>query len=294
MRSSSRIIHREASSTPVVAGASMAVDVVDTSRAGEAGSVVVLRGRRRAADGRTGGPGEAAAAYGTDPAGASVLAVKGASAILGVELQLAYRIADERGYAEGHARAVEELRAAVAAAAALAVKLEAMAPSRTNAVAHAITEVALAVARRVVGAHLLVDPMILVGALETAIGKINGSPDARVLLHPDAVEIVRETWEATHGRSYLGKTWTFEGDPALPPGGCILRFEHGFVDAGLEAQIEEIGIALDSAVPAIWSGGAGSTMAGQTIAGLDGPSDPASFAGLAGSIHPTNLSDPIR
>jgi flagellar biosynthesis/type III secretory pathway protein FliH len=293
MRSSSRIIHREASSTPVVAGGSTVVGVVDTTRPGEAGSVVVLRGRRRAADGRTSGQGEAAA-LGGDPAGASVLAVKGASAILGVELQLAYRIADERGYAEGHARAVEELRAAVAAAAALAVKLEAMAPSRTNAVAHAITEVALAVARRVVGAHLLVDPMILVGALETAVGKINGSPDARVLLHPDVVEIVRQTWEATHGRSYLGKTWTFEGDPALPPGGCILRFEHGFVDAGLEAQLEEIGIALDSAVPAIWSGGAGSTLAGLSIADLAGSSDPASLAGLVVSSDPTNLADPIR
>ena len=292
MRSSSRIIHREASSTPAVAGASTAVGVVDTTRSDAAGPVV-LRGRRRAADGRTGGQGEAAA-LGGDPAGASVLAVKGASAILGVELQLAYRIADERGYAEGHARAVEELRAAVAAAAALAVKLEAMAPSRTNAVAHAITEVALAVARRVVGAHLLVDPMILVGALETAVGKINGSPDARVLLHPDTVEIVRQTWEATHGRSYLGKTWTFEGDPALPPGGCILRFEHGFVDAGLEAQLEEIGIALDSAVPAIWSGGAGSTMAGLSIADLAGSSDPASLAGLVVSSDPTNLADPIR
>jgi hypothetical protein len=293
MRSSNRIIHREGSSTPALAGASTAVDLVDTSRPGEAGSVVVLRGRRRAADGRTGGPGEGAGGF-ADPAGASVLAVKGASAILGVELQLAYRIADERGYADGHARAVEELRAAVGAAAALAVKLEAMAPTRTNAVAHAITEVALAVARRVVGAHLLVDPMILVGALETAVGKINGSPDARVLLHPDAVEIVRQTWEATHGRSFLGKTWTFEGDPALPPGGCILRFEHGFVDAGLEAQIEEIGIALDSAVPVIWSGGGASSMAGQSIAGLAGPNDPASLAGLVGSSDLTNLADPIR
>jgi flagellar assembly protein FliH len=229
--------------------------------------------------------------FGADPAGASVLAVKGASAILGVELQLAYRIADERGYAEGHARAVEELRAAVAAAAALAVRLEAMAPSRTSAVAHAITEVALAVARRVVGAHLLVEPMILVGALETAVAKINGSPDARVLLHPDAVEIVRQTWEATHGRSYLGKTWTFEGDPALPPGGCILRFEHGFVEAGLEAQLEEIGIALDSALPALWSGGSGSTIPALQIAGLAGSSDAASLVAPTDSIDP---ADPVR
>jgi flagellar biosynthesis/type III secretory pathway protein FliH len=289
MRSSDRIIHGESQSTAAVAGRLGNAPEVETTRSSVATSVAVLRGRRRA-DGRTGGPAEADM-LGADPAGASVLAVKGASAILGVELQLAYRIADERGYAEGHARAVEELRAAVAAAAALAVKLEAMAPSRTSAVAHAITEVALAVARRVVGAHLLVEPMILVGALETAVGKINGSPDARVLLHPDAVEIVRQTWEATHGRSYLGKTWTFEGDPALPPGGCILRFEHGFVEAGLEAQLEEIGIALDSALPALWSGGSGSTIPALHIAGLAGSSDAASLVAPTDSIDP---ADPVR
>jgi flagellar biosynthesis/type III secretory pathway protein FliH len=235
---------------------------------------VVLRGRRHATERRTSttgvaiGPESHAGQYldGSDAAAGDP------STGLDGDLQEAHRLAEERGYAIGHARAVEELRAAVAAAAALTVKLEAMAPSRTTAVAHAIAEVALAVARRIVGAHLMVDPTILVASLETAVGKINGAPDARVLLHPDAVDLVRETWEATHGRSYLGKTWTFEGDPALPPGGCMLRFEHGFVDAGLETQLEEIGIALDAAVPAIWSGAG--RPAGPSIADLGGSTDP--------------------
>jgi hypothetical protein len=59
----------------------------------------------------------------------------------------------------------------------------------------------------------------------------------------------RQAWEALHGRAYLGKKWFFEGDPTLPVGGCTLRYEHGFVEAGLEAQLEEIGIALDRAIP---------------------------------------------
>jgi flagellar assembly protein FliH len=279
MRSSDRIIHLGANGAGATGFASAVPFDLET-RASATRSAAVLRGRRRADAGppgaTTGLVGEVVGRVVT----ASERAMEGASAVLGVELQQALRIAEERGYAIGHARAVEELRSAVAAAAALAVKLEAMAPSRTNAVAHAIAEVSLSVARRVVGAQLIVDPTILVGALEAAVGKINGSPDARVLLNPDVVEQVRETWEATHGRSYLGKSWTFEGDPALPPGGCMLRYEHGFVDAGLETQLEEIGIALDAAVPAIWSG--------------TGRSSEQSTEQLAGVVDPDNIIELVR
>jgi flagellar assembly protein FliH len=280
MRSSDRIIHLGASRADALGGASTGLADVTTMSAAATGSASVLRGRRRTDAGPTGTTSGLVGEVVGRTVTASERAMEGASAVLGVELQQALRIADERGYAIGHARAVEELRSAVAAAAALAVKLEAMAPSRTNAVAHAIAEVALSVARRVVGAQLIVDPTILVSALEAAVGKINGSPDAHVLLHPDVVEQVRETWEATHGRSYLGKSWTFEGDPALPAGGCMLRYEHGFVDAGLETQLEEIGIALDAAVPAIWSG--------------TGRSSDQSIEQLAGAVDPDNITDPGR
>jgi flagellar biosynthesis/type III secretory pathway protein FliH len=277
MPSSNRIIRVAVAPAPAIAAISIVAAPPVTpgmsiSLVAGTGSAAVLRSRRQATDGRTGGAMNGAGGLLAGLSGtASERAAEGASRALGVDLQQALRIAEERGYAIGHARAVEELRSATASAAALAIKLEAMAPSRTNAVAHAIAEVALAVARRVVGANLVVDPAILVGALETAVGKINGSPDARVLLHPDVVEQVRDTWEATHGRSYLGKSWTFEGDPALPPGGCMLRNEHGFVDAGLETQLEEIGIALDAAVPALWHGS--SRTPGQSIAELGGAGD---------------------
>jgi hypothetical protein len=168
---------------------------------------------------------------------------------LAVDLQQAHRIAEERGHAAGLAQAQAELGAAIAAAGSLAAELEAAAPRETTSVAHAIAELSLAVARRILGYELHVDPGVLVSSLETAVATINGSPTAHVLLHPDAVDRVREAWEAAHGRAHVGKRWVFESDPSLPRGGCVLRYDHGFVDAGLEAQLEEIGIALDAAIP---------------------------------------------
>jgi flagellar assembly protein FliH len=161
------------------------------------------------------------------------------------------REAEERGYEAGRSRAEAELRVAIGAAAAMAARIEETAPNRTSDVAHAIAELALSVARRILQHEVTTAPSVLCAALEAAVSTINGSPEAHVLLNPAAVEPVREAWEALHGRGYLGKRWLFEGDPNLPPGGCTLHYEHGFVEAGLEAQLEEIGIALDRAIPSL-------------------------------------------
>jgi flagellar assembly protein FliH len=170
-------------------------------------------------------------------------------AALAEEIQRIERAAEQRGYDEGHRRAEDELRAAVEGASGLADRLEAVAPERTSEIAHSIAELALSVAKRIVQHEVRVEPSLLCTALEAAVSTINGSPEAHVLLNPTAVEPVHQAWEALHGRAYLGKKWFFEGDPTLPPGGCTLRYEHGFVEAGLEAQLEEIGIALDRAIP---------------------------------------------
>jgi flagellar assembly protein FliH len=175
-------------------------------------------------------------------------------AVLAEEIQHIEQEAEQRGYEAGRSRAEAELRAAIDGASALARALEDIAPERTTEIAHSIAELALSVAKRIVQHEVRVEPSLLCGALEAAVSTINGSPEAHVLLNPAAVEPVEQAWQALHGRAYLGKKWFFEGDPTLPAGGCTLRYEHGFVEAGLEAQLEEIGIALDRAIPNLASG----------------------------------------
>ena len=206
----------------------------------------VFRGRQRAAAGRGVGTGQIAVPATADADAAPVLTPE--------EIEQLARAAEERGYEIGRARAESELRAAVAGASAIAEHLQSIAPERTSEIAHSIAELALSVAKRIVQHEVREEPSLLCAALETAVSTINGSPEARVLLHPSAVGPVAEAWEALHGRAYLGKKWTFEGDPTLPIGGCTVRYEHGFVEAGLEAQLEEIGIALDRAIPNIARG----------------------------------------
>jgi flagellar biosynthesis/type III secretory pathway protein FliH len=244
--SSWRLIHDEAG--PGGAGRS---DIATAETAPEASgapaggsAATVFRGNGRGHGSGRGGSGSAALQLGANglPGGMDQAATP-------EEIQRIQREAEERGYETGRGRAEAELRVAIEAAAALAERLESIAPGRTSDIAHSIAELALSVAKRIIQHEVRIEPSLLCSSLEAAVSTINGSPEAHVLLNPAAVAPVQQAWEALHGRAYLGKKWFFEGDPTLPAGGCTLRYEHGFVEAGLEAQLEEIGIALDRAIP---------------------------------------------
>ena len=167
------------------------------------------------------------------------------------EIQRVVREAERRGYEAGRARGEAELAGAIAAAATLATVLEDAAPRQAPVVAALVAEIAIAVAARILDAEVTLDPGLLKGALERAMEGVNGSPEVRVLLHPAAVTAVREAWIAAHGPAFAGKKWSFDADSTLPIGGCVVRHDHGFVDAGLEAQLAEVAAAMDKIIPLV-------------------------------------------
>lgn len=167
------------------------------------------------------------------------------------DLERAERLAAARGYADGHARGRAEVAEALAAAAGLAAELERLAPRDAARAAAAIARLALVVAERILGRAITLDPTLLVEVVERAAATVNGSPTARVILSPTARPLVEAAWIARYGTAYLGKRWSFEADPSLPPAGCRLVYEHGFVDASLDVQIEEIGRAIEHALPTL-------------------------------------------
>ncbi len=208
---------------------------------------VVLRGARP----RPGSPDRHAVAnHEGHPAAGRAMFGQGAESARAADEQLhrLHKAAEARGYRAGVARAERELSEAVAGAGALAAQLEAAAPAERTAVARWVTDLSLAIARRILGDAISVDPARMVGAVERAISVAAGSPDVRVLLHPASVAPVRDAWEAAHGPGYLGKRWTFGPDPSVPPGGCLIRYQHGLVDAGLETQLDAIAEAVFAAI----------------------------------------------
>ena len=161
----------------------------------------------------------------------------------------ALRVAEERGYAAGRERGEAELASAIAAAGALASSLEAAIPRDVDMVARTVAELALVIARRVVGAELRHEPAVLIAAIEAGLRQAVGASSVQVELHPDAVAPVEAAWLGRRGARHRGLMWSFVGDPTLAPGGCRLRTEYGVVSAGLEDQLAEVAAALDASIP---------------------------------------------
>ena len=208
----------------------------------------VLRGSRRQG-GAAGRPG-ATVGLRRGPNGHTMPHVPEPASPEAADLRRLHGLAEERGFSAGRARAERDLAEAVAAAGALAARLEADAPSERAVLARWVTDLSLAIARRILGDAIRSDAAALLSVVERAILAADASPDVRILVHPRAVVRVREAWEATHGPVYLGKRWTFGGDPTLPPTGCLVRYQHGVVDAGIDAELDAVDAALKAAIEA--------------------------------------------
>ena len=176
------------------------------------------------------------------------------------------RVADERGYEAGRARAEREMAETIAAAGQLARSLETAVPRDVDMVARTVAELAILVARRIIGAELRHDPAVLIAAIEAGLRQAVGASSVQVELHPGAVAPVEAAWLARHGQRHRGLAWSFVSDPTLPVGGCRLRTEYGLVDAGLEDQLSEISAALDAAIPGYIASALGATESGAASA----------------------------
>ena len=201
--------------------------------------------------GRPGQPGPA-----NEPARAATpLAAEAAGPLLAE----ARRAAEAQGYEAGRAAGEASLQAAVAAAQALAHKLETAVPKDVDMIARTVAELAVLIARRVVGAELRHDPSVLIAAIEAGLRQAAGASVITVELHPLVVDTVEGVWVARHGSRHRGYSWSFTGDPTLAADGCRLRTEHGLVEAGFEGQLSEVAAALDAAIPGYLGSALGAT-----------------------------------
>jgi flagellar assembly protein FliH len=167
--------------------------------------------------------------------------------------------ASERGYADGRALGQQEFGAAIASAQAVAHTLETVVPRDVEMVARTIAELSVLIARRILAAELRHDPAVLVAAIEAGLRQAAGASMITVELHPSAVDAVESAWTARHGARHRGFSWAFTADPTLAVGGCRLRTEHGFVEAGFEGQLAEVAAALDASIPGYLASALGPT-----------------------------------
>lgn len=158
-----------------------------------------------------------------------------------------------RGLAEGRARGHEEALAAGAAAMqAQAAQLQALAAAFTQALRDAdaamsgtLAELALDLARHIVGRELATDPRCLTALVQRLLRQepaLQGEP--RLLLHPADAALVGETL----GAELEAAGWQVRPDESIARGGCAVHSAGGAIDATVEGRRSRVEAAFRDAM----------------------------------------------
>jgi flagellar assembly protein FliH len=102
-----------------------------------------------------------------------------------------------------------------------------------------LVQLSVAIARRILQREVSVDPELTAALAHIALERLGGSSPATVRLHPDDHAIVTAGQVAIGGRQVQ-----ILADPAISRGGCLVESEFGFIDASVDAQVDEIARAV--------------------------------------------------
>lgn len=152
--------------------------------------------------------------------------------------------AQQQGYNEGLARAQAEVQAHLveAVAAMTAAQNERVAMARQSEAA--LSELAMKIARRVIGAHLQADPTLVSRIVAETITELEPSTALVVHVHPGdlmAVEANHVEIERLVGGS---GSVSIVADETVDPGGCLLVSPVGEVDARIETKLSVLETAF--------------------------------------------------
>ena len=103
-----------------------------------------------------------------------------------------------------------------------------------------LVELALAVARRIVHREVALDRNLLIAIVRVALDRLGESAHVTVRLHPEEFEATG----AARVAEFTGTDITFVPDARVGRGGCRVESDMGMLDAGVDAQIQEIARAL--------------------------------------------------
>jgi flagellar assembly protein FliH len=106
---------------------------------------------------------------------------------------------------------------------------------------HQMVQLALAVARRVVHREISLDRDLLVAMARVALDRLGESAQVTVRLSPEDFEVIVAT---RADQEWAGTNVTVVADPRVSRGGCRIESDLGVMDAGVDAQIQEIARAL--------------------------------------------------
>lgn len=172
------------------------------------------------------------------------------------ELELRFEAGRQAGFEEGrllerqamqraeHTRLKEQL-------ASLILKFDQEASRYLHDLEREVVALALAIAGRVLRREAQMDPLLLTGAIRVALGQLARTTKAQLKVPASDISL----WtEAIAHIPNLGVRPTVVANEGMSAGDCLLETELGFVDLGIQSQLEEIDRSLFEAADQTTSG----------------------------------------
>jgi flagellar assembly protein FliH len=103
-----------------------------------------------------------------------------------------------------------------------------------------MVQLALALARRIVHREVSLDQDLVIAMARVALDRLGESARVTVRLHPDEFAATA----AARAAEWTGSTVEVLADTRVPRGGCRVESEFGTMEAGVDAQMQELARAL--------------------------------------------------
>ena len=168
----------------------------------------------------------------TDGSGAGPVSPSRLSEIEREAFAKGYEQGDRSGMEAGKSRADAMLRR-------MASTLEELASLRQQMIQHTerqMVQLALTIAKKILRREVTLDPDLTVAMARVALDRLGEQSGATIRLHPDDYALVvgetKERWESDQV--------TVVASESLSRGGCRIESAFGFIEAGVDAQFEEI------------------------------------------------------
>ena len=189
-----------------------------------------------------GSPGEASVAL--PPASSEPAAVASDSADHHARLATLEREAFAKGYEQGERAGAEAAaQRAEAILRRLTQTLDELTTLRVKMIHQTerqMVQLALAVARRIVHREVSLDQDLLVAVARVALDRLGDSAQVTIRLHPEEYEATG----AARVAQLTSANVTVVPDARIPRGGCRVESNVGSLDAGVDAQLQEIAHSL--------------------------------------------------
>jgi flagellar biosynthesis/type III secretory pathway protein FliH len=103
-----------------------------------------------------------------------------------------------------------------------------------------LVQLAIGVARKIVGREVSADPDHIAGVLRKALRLVENAAPIRIRLNPSDLKHLEGTRPRMLSELAEARRACFEADAALAPGGCSIETDSGDVDARIEHQLQVV------------------------------------------------------